>query len=525
MSLLLRSRSFAAASLVLVGAGLVAIACGSDKASSPGTTGNGTDTSSTGNPPSTPDNGGSATPGNNTPGNETPAGGTPNPAPSGNEGQMGNIPVQTPNMPGTMMGGTPPAMTPPTTPVPVTVDCSAPVGAAPNLTLQPIGNFVTPIFVTGVPGDDTRLVVVEKGGAVRVLVNGQVQDAPFIDVSAMRTGNGLSEQGLLGLAFHPDFQSNGLFYLHFSSSGAQGLPPQGDTVVAEFTANAERTAADPATRRVVLTIDQPQANHNGGMITFGADRMLYLGFGDGGGGDDQHGATGNAQNLSSLLGKILRIDPLGRGVNGAYSNPAQNLAEATGQQAAGEVWAAGLRHPWRFSFDPCNGDLYIGDVGQNAEEEVDFVAAAADTRLVPAGKNFGWRVAEGTICRPMGTEPCNAQVQGTFVGPVDSYAAGNRAQPAQQAGSVTGGYVYRGSSIPGLRGTYIYADYVRSSFFRFRIENGAIAGKTDITTQMRPTGGNLTGQPVSFGMDNKGELYVVTATANGGAVYRVAAAQ
>lgn len=505
MTHLLRNRSFAALSLALVGAGLVAIACGSDKSTT------------TENPPLTPAGGADTTPGNPPASNGTPVqpGETTSPPAgqmtgAGSEGPMGNIPIGQPP------AETPPgqADTPPASPPvgPITANCEPAQGAAPNLTLQPVGNFNQPIYVTGVPGDDSRLFVMEKAGIVRVLVGGQLQEAPFIDVSNMVTNNG--EMGLLGLAFHPDYATNGLLYLHFSSNASQGLPAAGDTVVAEFKANADRSAADTGSRRIVLTTPGLEPNHNGGQLAFGPDKLLYFGLGDGGGGNDVHGDPGNGQSLTTLNAKILRLDPLGRDVNGAYSIPAGNLVVPAGQQARPEIWAYGLRNPWRFSFDACNGDLYIGDVGQNTLEEIDYLPAAAD-RTIASGSNFGWRLMEGPNCRP-GDANCNQQTP-TQMGlklPVDSYGR-------TIGQSVTGGYVYRGSAIPGLRGSYIYADYQSARFFRFRIENGAIADRTEITNQMRPATGAID-NIASFGTDNAGELYVAAFTP--GAVYRVAAA-
>ncbi|MEY4545774.1 MAG: hypothetical protein RL685_1969 [Pseudomonadota bacterium] len=518
MSHLLRPKSFAALSLVLVSSGLIAVACSSDKSTSTETPsltpGNG---SNEPNPPASNNAGTSATP---DPANPAPPGSTPGATP-GNEGPMGNIPVEQPGETMNPPGNTPPgAMNPPPAAPQTTVNCSAPEGAVPNLTVQQVGTFTQPLFVTSAPGDDSRLFVMEKGGAIRVVVNGQTQEAPFITLQVANGG----ERGLLGMAFHPDFQTNGLFYAHFSSPGGDDLPALGGTVVAEYQAPGDRSVADPATRRVLFTLAQPAANHNGGQLTFGLDKMLYLGLGDGGGGNDQFGAAGNGQNLNALLGKILRFDPLGREVNNAYSIPAGNLAAVTGQAALPEIWAYGVRNPWRFSFDPCNGDLYIGDVGQNAEEEISFVAADEATRLVSAGRNFGWRVAEGTICRPSGTEPCNAQVLGALTGPIDSYPAGNAAPSGgTQGGSVTGGFVYRGSAIPGLRGTYLYADYIRGTFVRFRVQDGQAADRTDITMQLR-AGANFAGQSISsFGMDNQGEMYI--ASFNPAGVYKIVAAQ
>jgi glucose/arabinose dehydrogenase len=264
----------------------------------------------------------------------------------------------------------------------------------------------------------------------------------------------------------------------------------------------------------VLTTAGLEANHNGGQLAFGPDKFLYFGLGDGGGANDQHGAAGNGQALNTLNAKILRIDPLGRAVNNAYSIPAGNFVAPMGQQARAEIWAYGLRNPWRFSFDACNGDLYIGDVGQNTLEEIDYLPATAE-RTIAAGSNFGWRLMEGPNCRP-GDANCNQQTpaQMGLKLPVDSYARAI-------GQSVTGGYVYRGSAIPALRGTYIYADYASARFFSFRMENGAMTARTEITNQMRPASGAID-NIASFGTDNAGEMYVAAFTP--GAVYRVAAA-
>jgi glucose/arabinose dehydrogenase len=507
---LLTPRLIASTALVLAAGGLIGLACGSDSDSDgPGVEGNPLNPG----PGATNGMGGTgATPG------ETPSGGGTGPAnTAGTEGQSGEVPLEpgnNPMNPGEPGDGNPPTTEPP--PTALAPNCSPPEGDVPNLTLQPLPvGFSQPIYVTGVPGDDTRLFVLEKNGNVRVVVNGELQEAPFISQEVENAG----ERGMLGIAFHPNFQANGLFYLHFSSPAGDGLPAIGSTVVAEYQAPGDRRVGDPATRRIVLTVAQPAANHNGGELTFGADGMLYLGLGDGGNGNDQFGPIGNGQNLNALLGKILRLDPLGRDVNQAYSIPAGNLAAATGQQASPEIWAYGLRNPWRFSFDACTGDLYIADVGQNAQEEIDFLAANAD-RQISAGSNFGWRIMEGNMCRP-GEANCNEQTQQGLVLPVDTYGRG-------VGQSVTGGYVYRGSNVPGLRGTYIYADYQSSRFFRFRIQNGAIADKVEITEQMRPSGGgNLAGQPTSFGTDNSGEMYVTTFSQQNpaGGVYRIVSAE
>jgi len=497
-------------------AGLVALACGSDKATTMDnpalTPGGGNDGPN--DTPTTPGDGTEpgAPPTNDgtTPGNVTPTPG------ANNEGQTDELPIAPGETPGENPGET--GNNPPgETPAAISANCSAPEGAVPNLGLELVaGGLTRPIYVTQAPGDDSRLFIMEKDGTVRVMLNGELQQTPFIDAGSLLTDNGTAEQGLLGMAFHPDYATNGLFYLHFSSNASQGLAA-GDTVIAEFKVSAaDRSIADLSSRRVLLTAAGLEANHNGGQITFGPDKMLYFGLGDGGGGNDEHGDPGNGQSLTTLNAKLLRIDPLGRDVNDAYSIPPGNLAEVMGQQQARpEIWAYGLRNPWRFSFDACNGDLYIGDVGQNTLEEIDFLPATAETRTIAAGTNFGWRLMEGPNCRPRDTV-CNAQTQAQMglTLPVDSYA---RAVGT----SVTGGYVYRGSNVPGLRGTYIYADYASARFFRFRIQNGQIADRTEISNQLRPATGNIGGIS-SFGTDNAGEMYVAAFTP--GAVYRIVAA-
>lgn len=494
----LSPRLVAATTLALATASVFAAACGSDKrnegmdsnllepdptASAGGTTGNGA-------------GGDTAAPAANA--------GTGAVSTGGSEMQPGETPID-PGVAGAGGDGT----TPPAEPT-VTANCNPPEGEVPPLALTLVANGLDePLYVTGVPGDDSRLFVLEKGGTVRVLVDGALQEEPFADISGQVNNQG--ERGLLGLAFHPLYATNGLFYLHYSSNGTDGVEAQ-DGVVVELSVDPNnRSVANADSQRRVLIVGQPAGNHNGGQLTFGRDGMLYLGFGDGGNGNDQFGPIGNGQNLNTLLGKILRIDPLGRDVDGAYSIPPGNMVAAAGEQVRGEIWAYGVRNPWRFSFDACNGDLYIGDVGQDTLEEVNYLPASAG-----AGTNFGWRIMEGPNCR--NNDPVCPQ-RGTegLTLPVDSYPTALQGQ----RGSVTGGYVYRGSDIPGLRGTYIYADYERAQFFRFRVENGQAVDRTDITAQLRP-GGGAPQDIASFGQDNDGEVYV--AAFNPGAVYRIAAA-
>jgi glucose/arabinose dehydrogenase len=427
----------------------------------------------------------------------------------GTEGQSVNLPIaggaNAGGNPGNGNGGGGGAPT--VDPMLPSANCAAPEGAVPTLALTEVsGDLDRPLFVTGVPGDDSRLFVMEKGGTVRVILDGQLQEQPFVDVSEQIDENGTNERGLLGMAFHPSYASNGLFYLHFSSAGQNGIPV-GAGVVVELAVDPNNPSlANPDSQRQLLVVNQPEPNHNGGMITFGPDGFLYLGFGDGGGGNDAHGTIGNGQALDTLLGKLLRIDPLGRGVDDAYSIPPGNF---TAPNARAEIWAYGLRNPWRFSFDPCGGALYVGDVGQNAVEEIDFLPAGT-----AAGTNFGWRIMEGPACRP-GEPAGNCTAATALTPPVDSYSQDPQA-------SVTGGYVYRGSGIAGLRGTYIYADYVTARFFRFRMgENGQATDRQEITNQLRPNGG-APQQISSFGQDNAGDVYVTAF--NPGAIYRITAA-
>jgi glucose/arabinose dehydrogenase len=491
----LSPRLLATTALLLGCGGLIGLACGTDERS-PGVVEDEN--------PLNPDPGASGgTGGASATPDESPVEGDPVNA-GGTEGQLpGNLPIapgETPTEPG---AENPPAEPPPTGAL--APNCDPAEGAVPALTLELVADGLNePIYVTGVPGDDSRLFVLEKGGTVRVLVDGVLQEQPFLDITPNVVNQG--ERGLLGLAFHPRYAENGLFYLHHSS-----VQNDSDGVIAEFAVSADnRSVANPASRRDILVFtEDSESNHNGGEITFGADGFLYIGMGDGGGGNDQHGPAGNGQNLNTLLGKLLRIDVDGRDVNGAYGIPPNNLAAQTGQTALPEIWAYGLRNPWRFSFDACTQDLYIGDVGQNTLEEIDFLPS---TTL--AGTNFGWRIMEGPNCRPNDTV-CPQFDLTTLTLPIDSY-------PRTVGVSVTGGYVYRGANVPGLRGRYIYADYQSARFFSFIVQNGQLSDRQEITAQLQPAGGGDFGGIGSFGQDNAGEVYV--AAFEPGAIYRVAAA-
>jgi glucose/arabinose dehydrogenase len=383
----------------------------------------------------------------------------------------------------------------------VVPDASKDCGAAadpsvPALKLtQVVSGLEKPVFLTQPPGDTARLFVIEKPGRVRIVRDGALVEAPFLTVPGVTER--FDELGLLGLAFHPDYAQNGRFYVFYSTIIGDQLTSR----LAEYRVSSDDLdVADPASERVLLEIEKPEDNHNGGDITFGPDGFLYVGVGDGGGGGDQHGDTGNGQNLQVLLGKILRIDVngTGAGANGNYSIPAGNLAA---DEALPEIWSYGLRNPWRYSFDGCTGDMYIGDVGQNEIEEIDFEPAGTP------GRNYGWRLMEGAACfNP--DSGCDAAAD-NLVLPVATYT--------HDVGvSITGGYVYRGAAIPNLRGTYIYADYQSARFFALRMSGGSVSvQQTEITDNINA--GTAT-RITSFGQDNVGNVYVLS---YGGQVYRI----
>jgi glucose/arabinose dehydrogenase len=370
--------------------------------------------------------------------------------------------------------------------------------AVPAIQLTPlVDGFTRPVYLTQPKGDNERLFVVEKPGLIRIVRGEALDETPFLDIQE-NVSEENEEMGLLGLAFDPEYGSNGQFYVYYSNGEG------GDRILrlARYTVSSDPDLADPGSATVLFEIDDPEVNHNGASLEFGADGFLYIGVGDGGGGGDQHGATGNGQNLGTLLGKMLRIDVhgTGSGLNDAYSIPAGNI---TSGGALPEIWSYGLRNPWRHSFDACTGDMYIGDVGQEELEEVDFEPAGL------GGRNYGWRLMEAEACfNPQ--NGCDASTS-NLVLPVASYD--------HDAGrSITGGYVYRGHAIPDLRGTYLYVDYTSHTFFALRMRDREVAlPQTDITSNLNP-GRNVVGVS-SFGQDNAGELYVMEF--DGGGVYRI----
>jgi glucose/arabinose dehydrogenase len=347
----------------------------------------------------------------------------------------------------------------------------------------------TPVFLTAAPGDDSRLFIVEKRGAIRIIQNGALLATPFLDISSLVINSG--EQGFLGLAFDPGYQSTGRFYVSYV--GPRPAPDTGTrSVVARYTVSANPDVANSGSAQVIITENQPYSNHNGGMIAFGADGYLYYGLGDGGSGGDP---LGNGQDLTDLLGSILRLDVSG---NGGYTIPASNpYFNDPNPSVRQELWNYGLRNPWRWSFDRQTHDLYVADVGQNAFEEVDVQPSAST-----GGENYGWNIMEGLHCYPSGT--CN-QVGLTL--PVLEYGH-------SEGCSVTGGYVYRGAAIPSLQGHYLYADYCSGWVRSFRWIGGVATDLQD-RPELSP-GSGIT----SFGEDDAGELYVLRES---GIIYRIVA--
>jgi glucose/arabinose dehydrogenase len=331
------------------------------------------------------------------------------------------------------------------------------------------------------PGDDSgRLFVVEQGGTIRVLLNGAVQEEPFLDISGQVSGS--SEQGLLSMAFHPSFKENGTFFIDYTDL-------EGDTQVERWRVSEDDpNRADPGRVETILTVDQPAPNHNGGLLLFGPDGYLYVGLGDGG---SQGDPNGHGQDLSTLLGSILRIDVDTTSGDLAYGIPEDNpFVNVEG--ARPEIWLYGLRNPWRFSFDRETGDLYIGDVGGVAYEEIDLLPAGGN------GRNFGWNLMEGPDCYVQ--EDCD---RSGLELPIFSYTH-------EFGCSVVGGYVYRGPEYAELHGVYLLADYCSGLVWGLgQDSNGAWVASDPIETGMSIS---------SFGEDAKGELYVTDL--NGG-VYRV----
>lgn len=355
------------------------------------------------------------------------------------------------------------------------------------LTLVPVDSgYDFSVFVTAPPGDTTRLLVVERGGRILLRKHGTRLDSAFINLTAL-TDPGEGEYGIYSIAFHPAYATNRKFYVYYADV-------DGHSQVDEFTAETGLDHADPTTRRPILT--QPQAAATvlyGGLITFGPDGMLYIGFGDG----HVYGPSPvptTAQDSTTLLGKILRIDVDG---GNPYAIPADNpFAGRAGWR--GEIWQLGLRNPWRWSFDRLTGDVWLGDVGENLVEEISFASAAN-----AAGANFGWPTMEGSTC----FQPAVGCSGTGFVAPLLNY-------PHGPACATTGGYVYRGAQYPAMQGTYFFGDYCGGWVRAVKRQgNAAVEAYVPLSTPL------INDNPVSFGEDAAGEVYVVMAS---GRIYRVA---
>ncbi len=367
-----------------------------------------------------------------------------------------------------------------------------------NLKLTQIATGFNRAVGLAAPVGDPRLFVLEQIGRIRVIRGGNLIAAPYLDLTAKVNAVG-TEQGLLGLAFHPGFATNGRFFVFYTSD------PNGDVVLSEFTATPSSDTAGTS-ERVLLTVPRRsnQDNHNGGTIVFGPDGLLYISIGDGGAADNY---LENGQNRQSLMAKVLRID-----VNGAqpYTVPSSNPWAAGGGVPEMYVW--GLRNPWRISVDPASGDLYIGDVGQGWYEEIDHVPAGG------AGRNFGWAVFEGPDCftaDPDGNLGCNMATD--YARPL---VAMDRRDNAPFAGhcSVVGGNVYHGTCMPDLAGHYFYGDYCAGTVRSLRVQGGQAVDQVDRTSDLDPQG--LLYQSLSsFGIDGYGELYVTTVGT--GRLYRI----
>lgn len=384
----------------------------------------------------------------------------------------------------------------------------------PLATTRITSGLTQPLYITHAPGAASarRMFVVERTGRVKIidLDTNQVSPTPFLDVSTLTSTTWL-EYGLLGLVFHPNFEANGFFYVNYT-------PPNGsiaDTLVVRYHVNpASPDVADPASATPILRFNfGARREHRAGWMDFGPDGYLYISTGDGGESDPDNAA----QNLALLRGKVLRID-----VNGPDNSPGTADDDAFPADAnrnyvippsnpffgsatnAPEIWASGLRNPWRCSFDRQTGDLWIGDVGQTTREELNFQPAGA-----PGGRNYGWRCTEGTFCPGLPGCTCNGP---GLTPPIFEY-------PRTVGVSVTGGYVYRGCGIPDLRGAYIYADYQVSKVFSLRYNGTTVSNQTERTAELAPGGGLTLASIASLGEDAAGELYFVDY--NGGEVFKL----
>lgn len=353
--------------------------------------------------------------------------------------------------------------------------------------------FDRPLWAGTPRGIHDQLWIVEQGGKIWICnrSNGERQAQPFLDLTSKVTRAG-NEQGLLAMAFSPDFASSGRYYVHYNDL-------DGQTCIVRYT-SSDRRSTDPESGELLLRVPQPFRNHNGGWMDFGPDGMLYIALGDGGSGNDPQS---HGQNLNSLLGKLLRIDVR---PNSGYTVPSDNPF-VNRPDTKGEIWAYGLRNPWRCSFDRMTGDLWIGDVGQNHWEEINFMPHGRG-----AGANYGWRLREGMVATP--TDGVGGPAPAGSIEPVHIYAHGSG---PQEGLSVTGGFLYRGA-IRSLQGRYIFADYQLPHIWSFRLTDGKAVDFKDHSGAWLANGSPLT-LISSFGEDSEGELLIVSLA---GSVYRLA---
>ncbi len=366
--------------------------------------------------------------------------------------------------------------------------------------LEIASGFTSPVAFA-VAGDGTnRLFIVEQSGRIKIIKSQNVLPVPFLDLSKKldRLNIAYSEEGVLGLAFHPEYKTNGRFFVYYS---APAINPSDDhaSIISEFKVSLNADVADAGSEKIIMVIAQPESNHNGGMIAFGPDNMLYIGTGDGGGGGDRHGNIGNGQDLNSLLGKILRID-VDKKV--PYQIPTDNPFIKPGCKP--EVFAYGLRNPWKFSFDRVTGKLFCGDVGQNKFEE---------TNVIEKGKNYGWRIMEANHCfnPEVNCESANLEL------PIDEYSH-------TEGNSITGGFVYRGKSFPSMHGYYIFGDW-SGKVWALKKDSQQAWKKFDVISEGNKSN-DLNKKVNSFGEDENGELYIITQNGFGpksktGSVYKI----
>jgi glucose/arabinose dehydrogenase len=368
----------------------------------------------------------------------------------------------------------------PVTPTPSSGESTAPPTTT-SVTLAPfVSGLHNPVDLQQPKDNSGRLFVAEQGGTIRVIANGAVVGTPFLDITSKVTFGG--EMGLLGLAFHPNFAQNHIFYIHYDRT----VSGRRQSVLAQYHVSSDTNRADPASERILLTVDQPFDNHKGGQIAFGPDGFLYIGLGDGGSEGDPHG---NGQNKNTLLGKVLRIDVNSTSAGKQYAIPADNPFAGGGGKP--EVFAYGVRNPWRMSFDRTSGTLFAADVGGDRYEEVD---------IIQRGNNYGWNIMEASHCL---NPPTGCNTTGLTM-PIAEYSH-------SEGEAIVGGYVYHGDKIPSLQNVYIFGDYITGKIWALTSDTSGAWTRT----LLLDTGGNIS----SFGQDQSGEIYVIDLSGN---IYQLA---